>query len=48
MTKLLHIFPVGKFSLEFEEDKKYFLNVLQFLPFLPLIKTFSPNSQGFS
>jgi len=20
MTKLLHIFPVGKFSLEFEED----------------------------
>jgi hypothetical protein len=22
MTKLLHIFPVGKFSLEFEEDTK--------------------------
>jgi hypothetical protein len=25
MTKLLHIFPVGKFSLEFEEDTIFLL-----------------------
>jgi hypothetical protein len=25
MTKLLHIFPVGKFSLEFEEDTVFLL-----------------------